>query len=128
MGGIDLKEVLVFLDNLIVYSDSLEEHESLLISVLGRLREYGLKLSLDKCNFFQTEVRYLGHIVSREGVKTDPEKIRGLKTWPRPQNLKELKSFLGFSGYYRRFYQISFKDCQTTDQPHCWVPTSAQTE
>ncbi len=103
MGDIHLKEVLVFLDDLIVYSDSLEEHESRLISVLGRLREYGLKLSLDKCKFFQTEVRYLGHIVSREGVKTDPEKIRALKTWPRPQNLKELKSFLGFSGYYRRF-------------------------
>ncbi len=103
MGDIHLKEVLVFLDDLIVYSDSLEEHESRLISVLGHLREYGLKLSLDKCKLFQTEVRYLGHIVSREGVKTDPEKIRALKTWPRPQNLKELKSFLGFSGYYRRF-------------------------
>ncbi|KAI2644541.1 Retrovirus-related Pol polyprotein from transposon opus [Labeo rohita] len=79
------------------------EDESRLINVLGRLREYGLKLSLDKCKFSQTEVRYLGHIVSREGVKTDPEKIRALRTWPRPQNLKELKSFLGFSGYYRRF-------------------------
>lgn len=103
MGDIHLKEVLVFLDDLIVYSDTLEEHESRLVNVLGRLREYGLKLSLDKCKFFQTEVRYLGHIVSREGVKTDPEKIRALKTWPRPPNLKELKSFLGFSGYYRRF-------------------------
>lgn len=103
MGDIHLKEVLVFLDDLIVYSDSLEEHENRLVHVLERLRDYGLKLSLDKCKFFQTDVRYLGHIVSREGVKTDPEKIRALKTWPRPQNLKELRSFLGFSGYYRRF-------------------------
>lgn len=103
MGDIHLKEVLVFLDDLIVYSDTLEEHESRLINVLGRLRDYGLKLSPDKCKFFQTDVRYLGHIVSREGVKTDPDKIRALKTWPRPQNLKELRSFLGFSGYYRRF-------------------------
>ncbi|KAL1273136.1 hypothetical protein QQF64_028998 [Cirrhinus molitorella] len=81
----------------------LEEHENRLVHVLERLRHYGLKLSLEKCKFFQTEVRYLGHIVCREGVKTDPGKIQALKTWPRPQNLKELKSFLGFSGYYRRF-------------------------
>lgn len=74
MGDIHLKEVLIFLDDLIVYSDTLEEQESRLINVLGRLREYGLKLSLDKCKFFQTEVHYLGHIVSRDGVRTDPEK------------------------------------------------------
>lgn len=103
MSDIHLKEVLVFLDDLIVFSDTLEEHESRLIHVLNRLKEYGLKLSPDKCKFFQTSVRYLGHIVSSDGVKTDPEKVQALKTWPRPQNLKELQSFLGFSGYYRRF-------------------------
>lgn len=105
MSDIHLKEVLVFLDDLIVFSDTLEEHETRLIHVLNRLREYGLKLSPDKCKFFQTSVRYLGHIVSSEGVKTDPEKVQALKTWPRPQNLKELQSFLGFSGYYRRFVE-----------------------
>lgn len=103
MSDIHLKEVLVFLDDLIVFSNTLEEHETRLIHVLSRLREYGLKLSPDKCKFFQTSVRYLGHIVSSDGVKTDPEKVQALKTWPRPQNLKELQSFLGFSGYYRRF-------------------------
>lgn len=103
MKDINLKEVLVFLDDLIVFSSSLEDHETRLIHVLERLREYGLKLSPDKCRFFQTAVRYLGHIVSRDGVKTDPEKVEALKTWPRPQTLKELQSFLGFTGYYRRF-------------------------
>lgn len=103
MTDINLKEVLVFLDDLIVFSSTLEEHETRLIHVLERLREYGLKLSPDKCRFFQTSVHYLGHIVSREGVKTDPEKVESLKTWPRPQTLKELQSFLGFTGYYRRF-------------------------
>uniref|UniRef100_A0A669DKA6 Gypsy retrotransposon integrase-like protein 1 n=1 Tax=Oreochromis niloticus TaxID=8128 RepID=A0A669DKA6_ORENI len=103
MKDINLKEVLVFLDDLIVFSSSLEDHETRLIHVLERLREYGLKLSPDKCRFFQTSVRYLGHIVSRDGVKTDPEKTEALKTWPRPQTLKELQSFLGFTGYYRRF-------------------------
>ena len=103
MKDLNLKEVLVFLDDLIVFSSTLEEHETRLIHVLERLKEYGLKLSPEKCKFFQTSVRYLGHIVSRDGVKTDPDKTEALKTWPRPQTLKELQSFLGFTGYYRRF-------------------------
>lgn len=105
MGDINLKEVLVFLDDLIVFSDSIEEHETRLLHVLSRLKEYGLKLSLEKCKFFQESVRYLGHIVSRNGVETDPQKIEALKTWPSPRNLKELRLFLGFAGYYRRFIQ-----------------------
>ena len=73
------------------------------MKVLGRLKEFGLKLSPQKCSFFQTSVKYLGHVVSKNGVQTDPEKIASLKTWPVPQNLRELRSFLGFAGYYRRF-------------------------
>ncbi|XP_055362214.1 retrovirus-related Pol polyprotein from transposon 412 [Betta splendens] len=103
MNDINLKEVLVFLDDIIVFSETLEEHEIRLVHVLDRLREYGLKLSPKKCKFFQSSVHYLGHVVSSNGVKTDPKKTEALKTWPRPQNLKELESFLGFTGYYRRF-------------------------
>lgn len=102
MGDINLKEILVFLDDLIVFSDTLKEHETRLLHVLNRLKEYGLKLSLEKCKFFQTSVRYLGHIVSRHGVKTDPQKIEALKTWLGPRNLKELRSFLGFIQYYSK--------------------------
>ncbi|KAL7868508.1 hypothetical protein SRHO_G00098920 [Serrasalmus rhombeus] len=105
MSDLNLKEVIVFLDDLIVFSATLEEHEHRLLRVLQRLKEYGLKLSPEKCKFFQTSVRYLGHIVSRNGVETDPEKIEALKNWPNPKNLKELRSFLGFAGYYRRFIQ-----------------------
>lgn len=75
MGNLHLKEVLVFLDDLIIFSDTLEEHESRLLRVLRRLKEYGLKLSPEKCKFFQTSVRYLDHIVSECGVETDPDKI-----------------------------------------------------
>ncbi|XP_025752898.1 uncharacterized protein LOC112841852 [Oreochromis niloticus] len=103
MGSMNLKEVLVFLDDLIVFSNTLEEHEERLLRVLNRLKEFGLKLSPEKCHFFQKSVRYLGHIVSEQGVETDPDKISALTTWPRPTNLSELKSFLGFTGYYRRF-------------------------
>lgn len=103
MGSLNLKEVLVFLDDLIVFSDTLEEHERRLMHVLNRLKEFGLKLSPDKCHFFKKSVKYLGHVVSENGVKTDPGKITALTTWPRPTNISELKSFLGFTGYYRRF-------------------------
>lgn len=103
MGDLHLEEVLVFLDDLIIFSNTLEEHESRLLRVLSRLREYGLKLSPEKCKFFQTSVKYLGHIVSENGVETDPEKVSALKSWPVPTNLKTLRSFLGFAGYYRRF-------------------------
>lgn len=105
MGHMNLKEVLVFIDDLIIFSSSLEEHEQRLKRVLQRLRDYGLKLAPEKCKFFQTSVKYLGHVVSERGVETDPEKIKALTTWPVPTNLKELRSFLGFAGYYRRFIQ-----------------------
>lgn len=103
VGDMNLKEVLVFLDDLIIFSKTLEEHESRLVQVLTRLKEYGLKLSPEKCKFFQKSVRYLGHVVSENGVETDSEKVEALKTWPIPKNLKELRSFLGFSDYYCRF-------------------------
>lgn len=103
MGDMNLKEVVVFLDDVIVFSKTLEEHEARLTKVLNRLKEYGLKLSPEKCKFFQSSVRYLGHVVSERGVETDPEKISALKTWPVPKHLKELKAFLGFCGYYRKF-------------------------
>lgn len=105
VGDLHLTEVLVFLDDLIVFSDTLEEHESRLMKVLTRLRDYGLKLSPEKCHFFKTFVKYLGHVVDAHGVHTDPEKISALKCWPRPSNFKELKCFLGFAGYYRRFVE-----------------------
>lgn len=103
MGDLHLKEVLVFLGDLIIFLDTLEEHEDRLLRVLHRLKDYGLKLSPEKCKFFQASVRYLGHIVSEKGAETDPEKISALKSWPVPKTLKKLRSFLGFAGYYRRF-------------------------
>lgn len=103
LGDLHLSKVLVFIDDLIIFSAFLEEHERGLLQVLTRLKEFGLKLSPEKCKFFQTSVRYFGLIVSEKGVETDPEKISTLKSWPVPRNLKELKYFLGFTGYYRRF-------------------------
>ena len=105
VGDMNLLEVLVYLDDLIVFGKTLDEHEERLLKVLDRLEEVGLKLSLDKCQFCQPKVKYVGHIVSAEGIATDPGKVEAVTTWPRPTDLKSLRSFLGFCGYYRRFIQ-----------------------
>ncbi|KAL1258945.1 hypothetical protein QQF64_009522 [Cirrhinus molitorella] len=103
VGDMKLLQVLVYLDDLIVFGRSLEEHEERLLKVLDRLGEVGLKLSPDKCQICQTQVKYLGHVVSADGVSPDPSKIEAVTKWPMPSNLKALQSFLGFCGYYRRF-------------------------
>ncbi|KAI5094535.1 hypothetical protein C0J45_16259, partial [Silurus meridionalis] len=103
VGDMNLLQVLVYLDDLIVFGKTLEEDEERLLKVLDRLGEVGLKLSVDKCQICLSKVKYLGHIVSAEGVAPDPEKIDAITQWPMPTNLKTLQSFLGFCGYYRRF-------------------------
>lgn len=105
MGDMNFIEVLVYLDDVIVFGKTLEEHEERLEKVLQRLKEEGLKLSLEKCQFYQNSVNYLGHVVSAEGVSTDPKKLEAVTTWPRPRSIKELRSFLGFCSYYRRFVE-----------------------
>ncbi|KAL6478149.1 hypothetical protein MHYP_G00139840 [Metynnis hypsauchen] len=99
----DMLEVIVYLDDLIVFGKTLEQHEERLLKVLDRLEESGLKLSIDKCQFCRSQVTYVGHIVSEHGIATDPAKIEAVACWKRPTDLGELQSFLGFCGYYRRF-------------------------
>uniref|UniRef100_A0A3B3QDK9 Gypsy retrotransposon integrase-like protein 1 n=1 Tax=Paramormyrops kingsleyae TaxID=1676925 RepID=A0A3B3QDK9_9TELE len=103
LGDMNLLEVLVYLDDLIVFGRTLEEHEERLLKVLDRLKDEGLKLSVDKCQFCCTSVNYVGHIVSKDGVATDPAKVDAVRSWPRPESITALRSFLGFCGYYRRF-------------------------
>lgn len=103
MADMNLLEVLVYLDDLIVFGKTLEEHEQRLLRVLDRLKEEGLKLLLDKCQFCCPSVTYFGHIVSSNGIATDPSKIKAVKSWPCPENITALRSFLGFCGHYRRF-------------------------
>lgn len=120
MGDLHLKEVLVFLDDLIIFSNTLEEHEARLLRVLNRLKEYGLKLSPDKCKFFQFSVRYLGHIVSEKGIETDPEKIESIKSWPVPKTLKQLRSFLGFAGLSTLYQRLCIHR-KTPEHTYPWI-------
>ena len=103
LGDLNLSEVLIYLDDIIVFSDTIEEHIARLDRVFTRLREHGLKLKPSKCHLLVERVRYLGHIVSKEGIATDPEKSDAVEGWPVPKTVKDVRSFLGFTGYYRRF-------------------------
>ena len=95
--------LLLYLDDIVIFSSSFQQHLQRLEVVLGRLKEHNLKLKLSKCHFFQEEVQYLGHVISARGVATDPDKIQTVLQWKRPTTLTDLRSFLGFASYYRRF-------------------------
>jgi hypothetical protein len=97
------EKCLIYIDDVLIYGRSAEEHYQRLRSVLQRIREAGLKLSPEKCTFMQQEVEFLGHIISQNGLKTSDSKIEKILQWPKPINEDQLRSFLGLCGYYRRF-------------------------
>ena len=95
--------VVVFIDDILVYSKDAQEHKQHLKIVLQTLREKKLYAKLSKCDFWLKEVSFLGHIVSAEGIRVDPTKIEAVVNWKPPRNVTEVRSFLGLAGYYRRF-------------------------
>lgn len=101
--GLQGIELFVYMDDIVVYANSLEEHSRKLNTLLGRLQNAGLALQPEKCMFLRKEIAYLGHLITNEGVKPDPGKIKAVKSFPVPSNRKTIKSFLGLIGYYRRF-------------------------
>ena len=97
------KFVLVYLDDILIFSKTPEEHEKHLDMVLKRLEEHKFYAQLHKCHFALPEVEFLGHMVSKEGIRVDPRKVQIVKDWPVPANISELRSFLGLANYFRRF-------------------------
>jgi hypothetical protein len=97
------KFVIVFLNEILLYSKSEEEHENHLRMVFQVLREHQLYAKLRKFSFYQNKIHYLGHIIFEEGIAVDPENIEAIKGWTTPNNVTEVRSFMGLDGYYRRF-------------------------
>jgi hypothetical protein len=105
------KFVVVFIDDILVYSRSEEEHEEHFHLALQKLRENRLYAKLSKCVFWMKQVAFLGHIISKGGISVDPSKVQDVLSWNAPTSVGDIQSFLGLAGYYQRI----FKDKQAYD-------------
>lgn len=103
LKGLTWKHCLVYIDDIIVWSDNFDNHLKHLDLVFQRLRKANLTLKPLKCSFAKAEVTYLGHIISKIGIKVNPSKIEAVKSFPIPQNQHDVRSFLGLANYYRKF-------------------------
>ena len=97
--------VVVYLDDIVVYSDSLDEHLDHLRKVLSTLKAHQLYVKPEKCEFGCAQITFLGHIICNGEVRMDPKKIQAIIDWPAPKKVTELRSFLGLANYYRRFIE-----------------------
>ena len=96
---------IVFIDDILIYSRSKEDHVEHLRMVLKILKQKKLYAKFKKCEFWLDKIAFLGHIVSSEGISVDPSKVEAVENWPRPKSVSEVRSFLGLAGYYRRFVE-----------------------
>ena len=121
LGNLHLSICMVYIDDVVVFSKTLDEHLDRLGKVFQKIRDSNLKLAPKKCQFFKRKVSYVGHIVSEKGVEPDPGKVDAIQNWPTPSSPEEVRRFLGFSGYYRRFVhnfsQISRPLCDLLPNP-----------
>ena len=98
-----LKFVMTYLDDIIIFSENESQHLDHLETVFSCLRKAGLKMKQSECDFFKSEIHYLGHLISQEGISPLPNKLDCIQHMPAPKNVKEIKQFLGLTGYYRKF-------------------------
>jgi hypothetical protein len=110
--------VVVFIDEILIFSKNEEDHDEHLRVVLQKLRENQLYAKLSKCEFWLKEVSFLGHIISEGGISMDPSKVKDVLSWKTSQNVSDIMSFLGLAGYYRRFIEGFSK----ISKPMCHTP------
>ena len=97
------ENVVCYLDDIVIFSDNVDQHVETIDRVLSKLEEVGLKLNVDKCKFFKSKILFLGHKVSERGLEADDEKLKAVRDWPTPKSLREVRTLLGFCSYYRKF-------------------------
>ena len=96
---------IVYLDDVLIYSNNLYQHRQDVRNILEAIRKSGMKVKPSKCEFHKEETEYLGFIINREGIKTDPVKTQAIWDWKTPKNKTDIQSFLGFCNFYRRFIE-----------------------
>jgi hypothetical protein len=125
LGPVLHQFALVYLDDIIIYSDTMENHIIHLETILELLHIAGLKIKLEKCEFVMTEIIYLGHIISSEGIRPNPKKIEAVSNYPAPVNVNQLRTFLGLANYYRRyikdFAKITHPLTESTKKNKAWI-------
>ena len=103
LGELHLNWCIIYLDDIIIFSKMSQEHLKWLRGVFERLAQAGLKLKPLKCKFFRDNLQYLGHVILKKGIATDPKKIETILNWPRPKTITDVRSFTGFTNYYRKY-------------------------
>ena len=136
LRGIQYTTVLAYIDDIIVIGQDVAECRRNLVEVLDRVRKAKLKLKPSKCELFKRKISYLGHIISAAGVETDPKKIQVVRDWPAPSYVTDVRGFLGFCNYYRKYIK-GYNDltrplnrllCKNTDLQWTKEHTKAFTE
>lgn len=126
------KNLHIYLDDLLIATATIQEHAELLHKIMQRLRDFNLKVKVEKCKFFTKEVEYLGHIISAGGCKADPKKISCIKNYPKPETVVEVQRFLGMCNYYRRYIKDYAKKAKPLyglckkDLPYIWSENCEQ--
>lgn len=128
LAGLHLMIVLVYIDDIIVFSETMEEHKEHLQFVLARLRQHGLGVKVTKCQLCRPEVTYLGFVINEGGIQKSQENVDRIQRWPVPNNRQEARKFLGETGFYRRFVRdysagaAAMHRFAYSDQPFQWLP------